>query len=107
MWFIVSLAGAPIEAFPKGKWEYVAHKAEQGGKNILLWAWVEKLNDARLYRFPYDRKTMKMLDEADKEQKQGSKSIGEFRRKPDVENNATQFFLYMEKGHERKLNETK
>lgn len=75
------LAGAPINGFPKGEWEYAAHKLENKGETIVLWAWVEKYEDYRHYRMPYTRNTAKKLNEAKLKSKLGQKVKGKFNKK--------------------------
>ena len=75
---IIPLAGAPIEKFPEGKWDYISHRAEQQGKVIVLWVWVREWEDTRLYRFPYSRDTMKKLNKAKGRNAKGEKIVGKF-----------------------------
>jgi len=75
---IIQLAGAPIDQFPEGKWDYVFHKAEQQGKVIVLWAWVRQHKDTRLYRFAYSRDTMKKLNQAKQKGRKGINVVGKF-----------------------------
>ena len=77
---MVTLAGAPIRGFPVDKFDYIAHKVTNEGKEIVLWARPQEVKDYRLYTFPYDRKTEKKLNEA---QQKGKKNRvqGKFKSK--------------------------
>ena len=75
---IVSLAGAPIENFPNGKFDYIAHSVEDRGETIILWAWMPKFESSRLFKFDYTRKRMKKLNEAKKSTSSGQKMTGKF-----------------------------
>jgi hypothetical protein len=77
---LLRLAGAPIEQFPQGKWDYIAHQAVNQGQSIVLWAWMAKYADTRLYKFPYNRETMKKLNKAGKNKQKGMKMRGRFER---------------------------
>ena len=104
---IVQLAGAPLERMPIGKWDYIHHKANVDN-TISLWVWSDRFQDQRLYRFPYDRETMKKLDQAKEEQTQTRgrrKHTGEFKK--EKEGNDEQIILYMERGTARTENVTK
>ena len=107
LFIIVQLAGAPLERMPIGKWDYIHHKANVDN-TISLWVWSDRFQDQRLYRFPYDRETMKKLDQAKEEQNQTRgrrKHTGEFKK--EKEGNDEQIILYMERGTARTENMTK
>ena len=75
------IAGAPINGFPKGEWEYSAHKLEDKGETIVLWAWIENYEDYRHYRMPYNRQNAKKLNEAKIKAQMGQKVKGRFNKK--------------------------
>lgn len=81
IWAIVVRMGAPIESYPVGKFQYLAHSVTKSGKEIVLYAWMKELKDFRIWRFVYDRETAKKLQKARQERKRGQPSQGEFKIK--------------------------
>ena len=79
IWTIISLAGAPIDKYPKDEWIYVGHQIIDKGENIVLWIWKDELLDFRLHKFPYTREMQKKLNEAQESMSNGSPQQGEFK----------------------------
>lgn len=78
LWVFIHLTGAPIDGKPKGEWTYVSHSFENAGETIVLWSFVEDLEDYRLHRFPYDRETAKKLNQAREESSSRTSHKGKF-----------------------------
>ncbi len=68
--------GAPINALPKGDFQYVHHQSGDGGDVIYLWVWTAERGN-RLHTFPYDRETMEELEGA-KDRAEGGQEYGRF-----------------------------
>lgn len=78
---LIALSGAPIESYPRSEFKYFSHAIVDNGKNIILLAWPQDLEDFRLYKFPYDREVQKKLAEANKKTKEGKSTTGTFSQK--------------------------
>lgn len=89
---VINLAGAPLARYPQGEFKYIAHQATNEGKDIVLWVFSERHKDYRLYRFPYNRETMKKLDEAQQSTQAGIRLKGQFKNEK-KENNEDQSYI--------------
>lgn len=67
--------GAPIDAYPTGKWQYEYHKTD--GKTIVLS--ITELKGYRTYTFPYSEETREALEKAKEQKSMGIKLEGEFK----------------------------
>lgn len=77
VYLLIIKAGAPIENFPKGEWNYIHHQIMDGGENIYIWAhYIDKGN--RLYKIKYDREAAKKLQQAKNKSQSGVPQSGKF-----------------------------
>ena len=72
--YFMSIRGTPIVGYPEDGFMYVHHEIEQGGSEITLW--IKDIDyQNRMFTFPYNRDTIKKLNEM-KEEKEGSAGGG-------------------------------
>jgi len=73
----ISHLGAPINAIPKGDFQYVHHQSGEGGEVIYLWVFTVERGQ-RLHSVPYTREIMEQLEEAKGRAEEGNDEYGQF-----------------------------
>lgn len=77
--YFMSIRGTPITDYPDAEFTYIHHEAEivENEQEIVLW--IKNVdNQNKMFTFPYDRDTMKKLNEMKDEKEKGKGAPGEF-----------------------------
>ena len=75
----MSIRGTPITDYPGEHFTYIHHEGEIVENEQMIVLWIKNNNNEnKLFKFPYNRDTMKKLNELKEEKKKGKGQPAEF-----------------------------
>lgn len=75
----MSIRGTPISNYPEDNFNYVHHEVDFVENEQMIVVWIKDKDDLnKLFTFPYNRDTMKKLNEMKEEKEKGNGKSAEF-----------------------------